>query len=54
MSVPRSALASACLGGGVYALGGASARHTLRSIERYDLGQETWTTLSAGMAVERK
>ncbi|KAL6765234.1 hypothetical protein V8C86DRAFT_2463536 [Haematococcus lacustris] len=54
MHQPRSALAAAAMGGGLFAVGGQAARPTLRSVERFDLGQETWSVLGCDMRVERK
>lgn len=47
MALPRSALGSAVLGGGVYAIGGQSQKRTLRSVERFDVGEERWVSLGS-------
>lgn len=48
-------MASAVLGGHVYAIGGQTHRATQRGVEVFDLGSERWVPLDhAPMSVERK
>ncbi|KAA6427072.1 MAG: isoform A [Trebouxia sp. A1-2] len=54
MTVPRTCLAAASLGGSLYAVGGQAGRQIWDTVEAYDAQQDAWVQLRGHMHSERK